>query len=68
MKNSPNCLMKKRRSIQMNKRKSSVFDGLLADNTVLSSLMVISPVIVCGDSLRNACALMYAFSAMQYRE
>ena len=50
MKNFPNCLMKKRRSIQMNKRKSSVFDGLLADNTVLSSLMVISPVIVCGDS------------------
>ena len=58
--------MKKRRSIQMNKRKSSVFDGLLADNTVLSSLMVISPVIVCGDSLRNACALMYAFSAITF--
>ena len=45
-------------------RKSSVFDGLLGDNTVLSSLMVISPVIVCGDTLRNACALIYAFSAI----
>lgn len=50
----------------MNKRKKSVFDGLLADNTVLSSLMVISPVIVCGDSLRNAQALIYAFSAITF--
>lgn len=50
----------------MNKGKNSVFDGLLADNTVLSSLMVISPVIVCGDSLRNAMALIYAFSAITF--
>lgn len=47
----------------MNK-KPSVFDGLLADNTVLSALMVISPVIVCGDTLRNASALICAFSAI----
>ncbi len=45
-------------------RKPSVFDGLLGDNTVLSSLMVISPVIVCGNTLRSALALMYAFSAI----
>ncbi len=56
----------KRRSRTMNKRKNTVFDGLLADNTVLSSLMVISPVIICGDSLRNAEALIYAFSSITF--
>jgi electron transport complex protein RnfE len=50
----------------MNKKKTSVFDGLLGDNTVLSSLMVISPVIICGDTLQNAIALIYAFSAMTF--
>ena len=50
----------------MKERKSSVFDGLLADNTVLSSLMVISPVIVCGDTLRNAAALIAAFSVITF--
>ncbi|MBR1591823.1 MAG: electron transport complex subunit E [Ruminococcus sp.] len=48
----------------MNKRKLSVFDGLWRDNTILSSLMVISPVIVCGNTLRNAAAIIYAFSAI----
>ena len=42
------------------------FDGLLADNTVLSALMVISPVIMCSDTLRNAEALIYAFSAITF--
>ncbi len=50
----------------MNKKKTTVFDGLLGDNTVLSSLMVISPVIICGDTLQNAIALIYAFSAMTF--
>lgn len=50
----------------MNNKKLSVFDGLLGDNTVLSSLMVISPVIVCGNTLRNAEALIYAFSAITF--
>ena len=45
---------------------SSRFDGLLADNTVLSALMVISPVIMCSDTLRNAEALIYAFSAITF--
>lgn len=49
----------------MNKR-NSVFDGLVGDNTVLSSLMVISPVIMCGDTLRNAIAVIYAFSAITF--
>lgn len=48
----------------MNNRKPSVTDGLLADNTVLSAFMVISPVIMCGDTLRNAFAIMYAFTAI----
>lgn len=48
----------------MNNRKPSVMDGLFADNTVLSALMVISPVIVCGDNLKNALALAYAFTAI----
>lgn len=47
-------------------KKNSVFDGLLNDNTVLSSLMVISPVIICGDTIRNAIALIYAFSAITF--
>jgi len=42
------------------------YDGLLADNTVLSALMVISPVIMCSDTLRNAEALIYAFSAITF--
>ncbi len=50
----------------MNKRISSVFDGILGDNIVLSSLMVISPVIICGDTLKNAAALIYAFSAITF--
>lgn len=48
----------------MNNRKPSVTDGLFADNTVLSALMVISPVIMCGDTLKNALALAYAFTAI----
>ena len=44
-------------------RKTS-FDGIFRDNTVLSSLMVISSVIMCGDTLKNAEALIYAFSAI----
>lgn len=50
----------------MNERKSTVFDGILGDNMVLSSLMVISPVIICGDTLKNAEALIYAFSAITF--
>jgi electron transport complex protein RnfE len=50
----------------MNNRKSTVFDGVLGDNTVLSALMVISPVIMCGDTLRNAEALILAFSAITF--
>ncbi|MBQ8961151.1 MAG: electron transport complex subunit E [Ruminococcus sp.] len=48
----------------MKNKNQSVFDGLLADNTVLSSCMVISPVIICGDTLRNAEALAMAFTAI----
>lgn len=47
----------------MNKR-NSVLDGLLGNNTVLSSLMVISPIIVCGDTVLNAAAIIYAFSCI----
>ncbi len=50
----------------MNENRKSVFDGLLKDNTVLSSLMLVSPVIICGDTLRNALALIYAFSAITF--
>lgn len=47
-------------------KKNSVFDGLLNDNTVLSSLMVISPVIMCGDTIRNAISVIYAFSLITF--
>ncbi len=50
----------------MNKKKSSIFSGMLGNNIVLSSLMVVSPVIICGDTLKNAAALVYAFSAITF--
>lgn len=40
--------------------------GVLGDNIVLSGLMVISPVIICGDTLKNAEALVYAFTAITF--
>ena len=43
-----------------------MFGGVLGDNIVLSGLMVISPVIICGDTLKNAVALIYAFSAITF--
>lgn len=49
----------------MNKKKS-VFDGFIRDNSVLSGLMVISPIIVCGDTVMNAIAMIYAFSAITF--
>lgn len=48
----------------MTKYRNNSFDGIYRDNTVLSSFMVISPVIICGDMLKNAEALIYAFSAI----
>lgn len=48
----------------MKKHDNTLVSGLLNDNTVLSACMVISPVIVCGDTLQNALALIYAFSAI----
>ena len=59
-------MRRERRLRLMNKKKTAVFDGLLGDNTVLSALMVISPVIVCGNTLKNAVALIYAFSAITF--
>ena len=50
----------------MSSKKSHIFDGLLSDNTVLSSLMVISPIIICGESLKNAVAIIYAFSIITF--
>lgn len=50
----------------MNSRKKNLLGGILHDNIVLSGLMVISPVIICGDTLKNALALIYAFSAITF--
>lgn len=50
----------------MNNRKKNLLDGVLGGNIVLSGLMVISPVIICGDNLKNAEALIYAFSAITF--
>ena len=50
----------------MNERKNSVFDGILGDNLVLASLMVISPVIICGDTIKNALSLIYAFNSITF--
>jgi electron transport complex protein RnfE len=50
----------------MTNRKKLIFGGILGDNIVLSGLMVISPVIICGDTLKNAEALIYAFSAITF--
>lgn len=48
----------------MTKYRDHSLDGIYRDNTVLSSFMVISPVIICGDTLKSAEALIYAFSAI----
>lgn len=48
----------------MSERKKSVFDGVLGDNIVLSSLMIISPIIICGDTVKNALSLIYAFNSI----
>ena len=50
----------------MKKNNNSVFEGILGENMVLSSLMLISPVIVCGDTLKNALALVFAFSSITF--
>ena len=50
----------------MTDRKKALLGGVLGDNIVLSGLMVISPVIICGDTLKNAEALIYAFSAITF--
>ena len=50
----------------MDDRRKALFGGVLGDNIVLSGLMVISPVIVCGDTLKNAVALVYAFTAITF--
>ncbi len=50
----------------MNNNKKQLLGGILGDNIVLSGLMVISPVIICGDTLNNAEALVYAFTAITF--
>lgn len=50
--------------ITINRLNASSADGLLKDNTVLSAGMVIAPVIICGSSVPNALALIYAFSTI----
>ncbi|MBR2283006.1 MAG: electron transport complex subunit E [Ruminococcus sp.] len=46
--------------------RSPGFSGFIGNNTVFAELMVISPVIMCGDTLQNAKALIYAFSAVTF--
>lgn len=55
-----------RRAIYMNKRIKFLLSGILGENVVLSGLMVISPVIICGDTLKKAWALIYAFSLLTF--
>lgn len=50
----------------VNKPKNAITSGLLSDNTVLSACMVVSPVIMCGDTLKNAIAMIYAFSVITF--
>lgn len=47
-------------------KKNSIFDGLIKENTVLAGFMVISPVIVCGNTVMNALAIIYVFSAITF--
>lgn len=50
----------------MTNKKRSLLDGLVSGNTVLSGFMVISPIIVCGNTVMNALALIYVFSAITF--
>ena len=52
--------------LHMNNNKKQLLGGILGDNIVLSGLMVISPVIICGDTLKNAEALVYAFTTITF--
>lgn len=57
--------MKHRKEMKAMKRSENrLTSGLFADNTVLSACMVISPVIMCGDTIKNAIALIYVFTAI----
>ncbi|MBR6581704.1 MAG: electron transport complex subunit E [Ruminococcus sp.] len=49
----------------MNNR-CSILDGFITGNAVLSGFMVISPIIVCGNTIMNSLALIYAFSAITF--
>lgn len=49
-----------------NTGKIKMTDGLLRDNTVLSAGMIISPVIICTDTLKNSMALIYAFTIITF--
>lgn len=49
----------------MNNRRS-LFNGFITGNAVLSGFMVISPIIVCGNTIMNSLALIYAFSAITF--
>lgn len=40
--------------------------GFFRDNTVLSAFMVLSPVIVCTDTLKKSLVLIYAFSVITF--
>ena len=50
----------------MRNRRIPPVEGFLRKNSVLSGLMVISPIIICGNTVTNALALIYAFSAITF--
>lgn len=52
--------------MRINNQTDKVTAGLIGNNIVLSGFMLISPVIMCGDTLRNALALIYAFSLITF--
>lgn len=50
----------------MSSKENRLTAGLLSDNTVLSACMVISPVIMCTDTLKSAMGLIFAFSVITF--
>lgn len=51
-----------RRELMRLSSNKDIASGILGNNLVLSAYMVISPVIMCGDSLKKALAMAFAFS------
>lgn len=50
----------------MSNNQNKLTSGLFIENPVLSACMIISPVVMCGDSLKKAVIMTFAFSIITF--